>query len=220
MSQLFAWGGQSIGVSALASVLPKNTQDWSPLGWTGWISLKSKGFSRVFSNTTVQKHKLFGAQCSLWSNSHPYMTIEKTIAWTIWIFVSKVMLLLLNTLSRFVITFLPRSKCLNFMAAVTICRDFGAQENKVCHCFHFFPFYLPQSDGARCHNLSFFLMLSLKPAFSPSFFTFIKRLFSSSSFSAIKVVSSPYLRLLVFLLAILIPVCDSFGLAFRIMYSA
>ena len=58
MSQLFAWGGQSIGVSALASVLPMNTQDWSPLRWTGWISLLSKGFSRVFSNTTVQKHQL------------------------------------------------------------------------------------------------------------------------------------------------------------------
>ena len=54
MSQLFAWGGQSIGISASASVLPKNTQDWSPLGWTGWISLQSKGLSRVFSNTTVQ----------------------------------------------------------------------------------------------------------------------------------------------------------------------
>ena len=58
MSQLFAWGGQSIGVSALASFLPKNTQDWSPLEWTGWISLKSKGLSRVFSNTTVQKHNI------------------------------------------------------------------------------------------------------------------------------------------------------------------
>jgi len=56
MSQLFAWGGQSIGVSASASVLPKNTQDWSPLEWTGWSSLQSKGLSRVFSNTTVQKH--------------------------------------------------------------------------------------------------------------------------------------------------------------------
>ena len=61
MSQLFAWGGQSTGVSALASFLPKNTQDWSPLGWTGWISLQSKGLSRVFSNTTVQKHQFFGA---------------------------------------------------------------------------------------------------------------------------------------------------------------
>ena len=60
MSQLFSWGGQSIGVSASASVLPMNTQDWSPLGWTAWISLQSKGLSRVFSNTTVQKHQFFG----------------------------------------------------------------------------------------------------------------------------------------------------------------
>ena len=64
VSQLFTWGGQSIGVSALASVLPKNTQGWSPLEWTGWISLQSKGLSRVFSNTTVQKHQFFGAQLS------------------------------------------------------------------------------------------------------------------------------------------------------------
>ena len=67
MSQLFAWGGQSIGVSALASVLPVNTQDWSP---SEWISLQSKGLSRVFSNTTVQKHQFFGAQLSSQSNSH------------------------------------------------------------------------------------------------------------------------------------------------------
>ena len=67
--QLFTWGSQSIGVSASASVLPMNTQDWS-FGWTGWISLHSKGLSRVFSNTTVQKHQLFGAQLSSQSNSH------------------------------------------------------------------------------------------------------------------------------------------------------
>ena len=69
MSQFFASGGQSIGVSASASVLPMNTQDWSPLGWTGWISLQSKGLSRVFSNTTVQKHQFFSAQLSSQSNS-------------------------------------------------------------------------------------------------------------------------------------------------------
>ena len=67
MSQLFAWGGQSTGVSASASVLPVNTQDWFPLGWTGWISLQFKELSRVFSNTTIQKHQSFGAQPS---NSH------------------------------------------------------------------------------------------------------------------------------------------------------
>ena len=70
MSQLFASGGRSIGVSTSASVLPMNTQDWSPLGWTGWISLLSKGLSRVFSNTTVQKHQFFSTQLSLWTNSH------------------------------------------------------------------------------------------------------------------------------------------------------
>ena len=70
VSQLFAWGGQSIGVSASASVLPMNTQGWSPLEWTGWVSLQSKGLSRVFSNTTVQKHQFFGAQLSSRSNSH------------------------------------------------------------------------------------------------------------------------------------------------------
>ena len=70
MNQLFTSGGQSTGVSASAPVLPMNIQDWFPLGWTGWISLQPKGLSRVFSNTTVQKHQFFGAQLSLQSNSH------------------------------------------------------------------------------------------------------------------------------------------------------
>ena len=69
-SQLFAWGGQSTGVSASASVLPMNTEDWCPLGWTGWISLQSKGLSRLFSTTTIWKHQFFSTQLSLWSNSH------------------------------------------------------------------------------------------------------------------------------------------------------
>ena len=110
MSQLFASGGQSIGVSASTSVPPMNTQDSSHLGWTGWISLQSKGLSRVFSNTTVQKHQFFGAQLSSQSNSHPYMTTGKTIALTRQTFIGKVMSLLLNMLSMLVITFLPRSK--------------------------------------------------------------------------------------------------------------
>ena len=78
MSLFLASGGQSIGVSASASVLPMNIQDWFPLGRTGWISLQSKGLSRVFSNTTVQKHQFFSAQPSLWSNSHiPTWLLEK-----------------------------------------------------------------------------------------------------------------------------------------------
>ena len=82
MSQLFTRGGQSIGVSASTSVLPMNTQDWSPLGWTGWISLQSKGLSRVFSNTIVQKHQFFGAQLSSQSNSHIHIRpLEKPEPW-------------------------------------------------------------------------------------------------------------------------------------------
>ena len=91
VSQLFASGGQSIGASTSASVLPMSIQDWFLLRLTGLISLQSKGLSRVFSNTTVQKHQFFSAQPSLWSNSHIHtLTIRKTIALTIWTFVGKV----------------------------------------------------------------------------------------------------------------------------------
>ena len=111
MSQLFASGGQSIGVSASTSVLPMNTQDWSPLGWTGWISLQSKGLSRVFSNhrsskASILRHSAF----FIVQLSHPYMTIGKTIALTRQTFVGKVTSLLFNMLSRLVINFLPRNK--------------------------------------------------------------------------------------------------------------
>ena len=82
MSQLFSWGGQRTRISALALFLPKNTQGWSPSEWTGWISLQSKGLSRVFSNITVQKHQFFGAQLSIWSNSHIHIwLLEKPQLW-------------------------------------------------------------------------------------------------------------------------------------------
>ena len=111
MSQFFTSGDQSIGVSASASVLPMNIQDWFPVGWTGSISLLTKGFSRVFSNTTVQKHQFFGTQLCLWVQlSHPYMTTGKTIALTQWTFVGKAISLLFKMLSRLIIAFLPRSK--------------------------------------------------------------------------------------------------------------
>ena len=105
------------------------------------------------------------------------------------------------------------------MAEVSIYSYFGSQENKVCHYFHCFPNYLSWSDGTRCQDPSFW-MLSFKPAFSLSSFTFIKRLFTSSSLSAIKVVSSAYLRLLIFLPEILIPACASSSLAFYMKYYA
>ena len=107
------------------SVLLMNIQDWFSWGWTGWISLQSKGFSRVFSNTTIQKHQSFDTQLSF---PHPYITTRKTIALTGWTSVGKVMSLLFNMLSRLVITFLPRSKRLNFMAEVTICQWFWSPE--------------------------------------------------------------------------------------------
>ena len=104
------WGGQSFGISASVSVIPMNIQDWFPLGWTGFISLLSKGLSKVFSNTTVQKHQFLSAQLSLWSNSHIHTwPLEKT-ALTKQTFISKVMSLLFNMLPRLVIAFLPRSK--------------------------------------------------------------------------------------------------------------
>ena len=83
MSQFFTSGGQSIGASA--SVVPMNIQEWFPLGWTGWISLQSKGLSRVFSNPTVQKHQFFGIVFFIVQLSHPYMTTGKTIALTMWL---------------------------------------------------------------------------------------------------------------------------------------
>ena len=114
MSQLFPSSGQSIGVSASASVLPMNTQDWSPLEWTGWISLQSKGLNlksllqhHSSKASILQRSAFFTVQLS-----HPYMTTGKTITLTRRTFVGKVMSLLFNMLSRLVITFLPRSKCL------------------------------------------------------------------------------------------------------------
>ena len=111
MSQFFASGGQSIGASASASVLLKNIQDWFPLGLASLISLQSKGLSRVFSNTTVQKYQFFGAQTSLWSNSHIYTwLLEKSKLRLDGPFVSQVMSLLYNILSRLITAFLPRRK--------------------------------------------------------------------------------------------------------------
>ena len=128
-----------------------NTQDRSPLGWTGWISLQSKGLSRVFSNTTVKASIL---QCSDFFTvqlSHPYMTTGKTIGLTRQTFVGKIMSLLFNMLSRLVIDSILK-KCwsfsskeqasFNFMAVITICSDFGSQKYKGHHCFHCFSLYL------------------------------------------------------------------------------
>ena len=141
MSQFFSSGGQSIGVSASASVLPMNIQDLVPLELTGWISLQSKGHSSLLQCHSSKASILWCSAFFMVQVLHPYMTTEKTINLTKWTFVVKVMSLLFNMLSRFVIAFLPRNKCLLISwlqspSAVI----FGAQENKVCHCFHI---YLP-----------------------------------------------------------------------------
>ena len=147
MSQLFVWGGQSIGVSASASVNtqePMNTQGWFSLGWTGLISLQFKGLSRVFSNTTVQKHQFLSAQLSSQSNSYPYMTTRKTTALTRRTFVGEVISLLFNMLSRLVITFFPRSNRLLISwrqsPSAVILEPKKIKSVTVFHCFHI---YLP-----------------------------------------------------------------------------
>ena len=134
--------------------------------------------------------------------SHPYMTTGKTIALTRWTSVGKVMSLLFNMLSRLVITFLPRSKHLLISWLQSPSAVIFEPRKIKSASFQCFPIYLPWSDGTRCHDLRF-LNVEFKPTFSLS--TFIKRLLSSSSLSAIRVVSSAYLRLLIFLPAILIP---------------
>ena len=130
-----------IGASASASVLPMTVQSFG-IDWLDLLAVQGT------LKSLLQHHssKASILQCSAFFMihlSHLYMTVGKTIALTRWTFADKVMSLLFNMLSRFVTTFLPRSKCLNFMAEVTICNDFGAPQIKVCHCFHCFPIYLP-----------------------------------------------------------------------------
>ena len=143
MNRLFASGDQSIRASASASLLSMKSglisfrMDWFDL-------FAVQGTLKSLPNTTVQKHQIFGAQLSLQSNSHPYMATGKTMALTRWTLVGKVMSLLLNTLSRLVIAFLQRSRCLLISwlqspSAVIL----EPPQNKFSHCFHCFPIYLP-----------------------------------------------------------------------------
>ena len=197
--------------------LPMNIQDWFPLGWTGLI-LKSKGLSRVFSNTAVQKHRFLSTQLSLWSYSHIHT--RKTLPLTRWTFVGKVMSLLFNMLSKLVIAFLLRIKHLLISrlqspSAVIL----EPKKTKSVTVSIVSPSICHEVMGLDAMTLVFW-MLGFKSAFSLSSFTFIKRLFSSSLLSSISMVSYVYLRLLMFLPAILIPACVSSSQAFHIMYSA
>ena len=212
-------GGQNIGVSVSASVLPVNIQDWFPLGWTGWISLQSKGLSRVFSNTTVQR---INSSVLSFLYSPTLTSIRdywKTIALTRWTFVGKVMSLLFNMLSRLVIAFLLRSKGLLIpylqspSAVILEPPKIKSDTSSIVS-----PSICYEVMGPDVMILAFWI-LSFKPTFSLSSFTFIKMLFSSS-LSVMRVVSSAYLRLLIFLLAILVLAYASSSLAFPMIYSA
>ena len=211
MSQLFAPGAQSIRVLASASVLPMNIQGWFLIGLTGLISLLSKGLSRVFFSITIQKHQFFSAQPfynSAVTSIHNYW---KSHSLAIQTFVGKVMSLIFNTLSRFVKAILPRSKCLliSWMQLLTAFILEPIRWNLTL--FSHVPSICHEVMGP---DAMIFVVwkLSFKPVFSLS--SFIKRLFNSSLLSAIKVVSSAYLSLLIFCPAILIPAYDSSSLAF------
>ena len=221
MSQLFASGGQSIGILASPSVLPMIYSGLISfrMDWLGLLAVQGTLKSLLQqhrSKTSILQYSAF----FMVQFSHPYMTTGNTIALTRWTFVGKVISLIFNMLSRLVIAFLSRSKHLlilwlqspyvmileptkiNFVTVSIVILS-------ICH----------EVMGLDAIILVFW-MLSFKPAFSLSSFTFIKRLFSSSLRSAIKVVSSGYLRLFIFLWAILIPACASSSLAFHMMYSA
>ena len=170
-----------------------------------------------------QHHNLkassFSAQLFLWPNSHIQIWLLGKPVLTLQILVSKVIPPLVNMLATFVIAFLPRSKCL-FISWLQSPSTVILKPKKIkYHCCHFVPFYLPWSDGLDT-MISYFLMLIFKPTFSFYFFTLIRRFFSSSSLSPIRVVSSAYLSLLIFLPENLIPSCASSSTAFHIMFSA
>ena len=154
-SKFFALGGQSIGVSASASVLSKNIQDWFTLGLTGLISLQSKGLSSLLQHHSSKASILLHLAFLIVQRSHLYMTTLKILALTRWSFVGKVMSLLFNMLFRLVIAFLPRSKGLLISWLQTPSAVILEPQNTVSHCFHCFPIYLTWSDGTECHNLRF-----------------------------------------------------------------
>ena len=181
-----------------------NIQGWFPLGLTGLISLKSKG---LFQHHNSKASSLWRSAFFMVQLSHLCMTTGKNHSFDYTDLCQRSLCFLRHLKSLclcflihclgglgFVIAFLPRSKCLNFMAAVIVRSDFGAQENKICHCFHFFPFYLPWSDRADPIMLVFWV-LSFKLVFSLSFSPSSRGSLVSLCF-AIRVISTEYLRLL------------------------
>ena len=210
-----------------------NIQDRFPLGWAGWISLQAKGLSSLLQH---HSSKAWILQCSAFfivQFLHPYMTPGKTIALTRWIFFGEVMSLLFNILFRLVIDFLPRSKHLLFYFIIIIIflhlliSWLHSPTAVILEPPKIKSFTVSTISPSICHEvigldamISLFWMLSFKPTFSLSSFTLMKSIFSSSLLSAIEVISSAYLRLLLFLPTILMPDCASSSPAFFKMYSA
>ena len=184
------------------------------------ISLPSKELSRVFSSPTIQKHQFFSTQLSWWSISHIPTWLLENHSLSIWTFVGRVMSLLLNMLSRFVIAFLPKSQHLLILwlkSQSTVILEHKKIKSVIASTFPPSIFHEVMGLDAM---ISVFWMLSFKPTFSLSSFTIIKRLFSFCSIPVTRVVLSAYLRLLIFPPAILILACDSSSLAFLMMSSA
>ena len=216
ISQLFASHDQSIAISTSASVLPMNIHGWFSLELTGLIYLHFKGPPRVFSNTTIQSINSLALSLLYVPTLTSVHNYWKIMVLTIQNFINKVMYLPFNMLSIFIIYLLPRTQQ---VAEIIVLSNFGAPQNKICQLFHF--------SLSICHEIMWqdamilvFWMLSFKPDFLLSSFTLIKRLFSSSSHSAIRVVSPAYLRLFIFLPGALIPACESSSLTFSMIYSA
>ena len=218
MTQFKALGGQSIGASALASVLPMNIQDWFPfrMHWLDLLAVQGT-LKSLLQHHSSKASILWCSSFFIVQLSHPYMTTGKTTALTRWTFVGKVMSLLFNMSSRLVITFLPRSE--HLLISWLQSPSSVIWEPPKIKSATVSP---PISHEVMGPDAMIFVlwMLSFKPTFSLSSFTFIKRLFSPYSLSAIRLVSSEYLRLLIFLPAILIPACVSSSTAFLMMYSA
>ena len=155
MSQFFPSGGESTGASALASFLPKKSQGWSPSEWTGWTPCSprdSQESSPTKQFKSINSSALSFLHSPTLTSIHDYWKTTALIRWT---FVGKVMSLLFNMLSRLVITFLARSKCLLIPWLQSLCAVILEPKKIVCHCFHCFPICLPWSDGSRCHDLGF-----------------------------------------------------------------
>jgi len=155
MNQFIASGGQSTGVSASASGLPINPQGWFLLGWTGWISLQTKGLQESSPHHSSKASILWRSAFCIEQLTHPHMTTEKTIAMTRWTYVCKLMSLLFNKLSRLVITFLLRSKYLLISWLQSLSAVILEPKKIKSLTFHCSPIYLPWNDGTKCHDLRF-----------------------------------------------------------------